>query len=90
MLPRPGWFPAGWLQIRQECSQQADRREKRADRIYEINAGDVGQLAQNGGAQPGHTKGEPKQRPEIILLFRAPTPERRRQSPKKPMPKSGQ
>src|SRR5467141_2947070 len=50
----------GWLQVRQEGSQQADRREKRADRIYEIDAGDVGQLTQNSSAQPRHTKGEPK------------------------------
>src|SRR5579863_1933779 len=50
------------FQIRQECGEQTYGRKERADEIYEANAGQVRQFAENSGAQAGHAKRESEEK----------------------------
>src|SRR4051794_4634748 len=49
------------LQIRQEGSEQSDRRQKRADMVDEFDAGVVGKLPQERRANSTHPKGHPEE-----------------------------
>src|SRR5438045_5418297 len=49
---------AALAEARQECSQQADGREESADLVNEVDARVIGDLAEDGGGDAGHSECE--------------------------------
>src|ERR1700678_274985 len=53
----------GSFDLRQEACEEADRRQERADLIDELDAGAIGEQAENGGTESGHPEREAEEHP---------------------------